>query len=407
MLVGADSIIQCYPNDEAKRCLDAIEKLKMRSMNRKGKFYIVCNSYQPNTAFTNRVSSFLRGFSELGVDVEVIVLAPDAKGSMIKETYPHITLKYMWERMPFYNRLAYKFAEEYYGWRFSRHLKPGDIVYLTNFGNIFFKVLKRKGVKILHEKTEHPDIYSFKGFNVEKYKKDVHRVDGMFVISTALKTYYLSLGVPEEKIVILNMTVDSNRFRGLKKQPSEPYIAYCGTASNNKDGVDELIKSFSIVHKTHPDVKLYIIGKTPEKDDVSGNLKLIEELGLKDSIVFTGIIAAAEMPQILKNAAILALDRPDSLQAQCGFPTKLGEYLLTENPVVVTKVGDIPIFLKDGQSALLAEERNPQEFASKLIWALEHPSEAAEIGKSGAKVALENFNYLKETKKIVKMINKL
>ena len=67
---------------------------------------------------------------------------------------------------------------------------------------------------------------------------------------------------------------------------------------------------------------------------------------MKDSIVFTGIVSAADIPQILKNAAVLALDRPDSLQAQCGFPTKLGEYLLTENPVIVTKVGDIPLFLE-------------------------------------------------------------
>ena len=109
----------------------------------------------------------------------------------------------------------------------------------------------------------------------------------------------------------------------------------------------------------------------------------------------------------MKNAAVLALDRPDSLQAQCGFPTKLGEYLLTENPVIVTKVGDIPLFLKDGETALLVEERKPKEFSSKIIWALEHPEEATEIGKAGAQVAMREFNYLNETKKIIDVINRL
>lgn len=33
-----------------------------------GKLYVVCNSYQPNTASTNRILSFVRGFSELGVE---------------------------------------------------------------------------------------------------------------------------------------------------------------------------------------------------------------------------------------------------------------------------------------------------------------------------------------------------
>lgn len=368
--------------------------------------YIVCQSYYPNTAFTNRILSFIRGFSELGVDAEVVFLIPDPRRSTIQEHYPHITFKYMWKSMPFSNRFINKIAEEYYGWVFAKKLKKGDIVYLTNFGNIFFKVIGKKGVKVVHEKTEHPDIYGFKGFNVERYKRKVTKVDWMFVISTALKDYYASLGIPADKIEIVNMIVDFNRFKGLKKQSSETYIAYCGAASNNKDGVDELIKAFAIVNKVHPDVKLYIIGEIP-RNDVSGNLKLVEELGIKDSIVFTGIVPYVEIPQILKNAAVLALDRPDSLQAKCGFPTKLGEYLLTENPIVVTRVGDIPVFLKDGETALLSQERNPQEFSSKLIWALEHHEEAARIGKAGAQVALKEFNYLIETKKIINVINKL
>lgn len=371
------------------------------------KLYVVCNSYHPNTAYTNRVLSFLRGFSELGVDTQVVFLAPDKDKSTVQELYPHINFNYMWENMPFTNRIINKLAEEYYGLKFAKQLKPGDVVFLTNFGNIFFKVIGKKGVKVIHEKTEHPDVYTFRGFNLARYKREVPKVDGLFVISTALRDYFASLGVDKTKIKIVNMTVDSNRFTGLIKQPTEKYIAYCGTASNNKDGVDELIKSFAIVHQTHTEVKLLIIGETPDKEDVSGNLKLIKDLGLQDVIVFTGIVSSANMPQLLKNATILALDRPDSLQAKCGFPTKLGEYLLTENPVVVTKVGDIPLFLKDGESALLAEERHPEEFASKLIWVLEHPSESAEIGKKGAKVALSEFNYLNETKKILNVINKL
>ena len=371
------------------------------------KLYVVCNTYTPNTAFTNRVMSFLRGFSDLGVDAEVVCLAPDSKRSIANEKLPHISFRYMWEKIPFYNRIFNKIIEDYYGRKFARMLKMGDVVFLTNFGNVFFHVLGKKGVKVVHEKTEHPDVYHFKGFNVERYKREIAEIDGLFVISTALKDYYVSLGVPEEKITIVNMTVDNTRFFGLKRSPSEKYIAYCGSVSNNKDGVDELIKAFAIVHKSQPDVKLYIIGKVLDNDDTLGNIKLIETLGIKDYVVFTGVIPSSKMPQMLKNALILALDRPDSLQAQCGFPTKLGEYLLTENPVVVTKVGDIPLFLKDGESALLADERNPQQFASKVIWALDHPEAAAKIGKAGAEVALKEFNYLTETTKILNVINNL
>lgn len=366
--------------------------------------YIVYNSYQPNTAPTNRLLSFLRGFSELGTQVEVVFLEPDSNYSKVTEHLPNIYFNYMWNRLRIKNRFIEKLTGFYWGWKFSKNLKAGDKVILLTAGRVFFNLINRKDVKLYHERTEHPDIYMIKGFDIKKYKARIKDLDGMFVISTALKGYFSSLGLAKEKIEIVNMTVDSNRFINLRKEPSEKYIAYCGTAFNNKDGVDELIKSFAIVHKVHPEVKLYIIGKTPDPKDVSGNLKLMETLGLKDSIVFTGIVSAADMPQILKNATILTLDRPDSLQAQCGFPTKLGEYLLTENPVVVTKVGDIPLFLKDGETAILAEERNQEDFSSKLIWALEHPVESVKIGKAGAQVAMREFNYLTETKEFIKAI---
>lgn len=368
------------------------------------KFYFVYDSYVPNTAPANRILGFIRGFSELGIDVEVVFLTPDLKRSKVDKALPHVTYRYLWDGFPIDNRIALKFMSEYWGWKFSRSLAPGDKVFMMGERNVFFHVLNRQGVELYTERSEHPDAYPVRFFCMNKYKREVHKLSGMSVISTALKNYFVSLGLPENKIQIVNMTVDNNRFRGLIKQPSEKYIAYCGTASNNKDGVDELIKSFAIVHKSHPAVKLLIIGKTPDKKDASGNLKLIENLGLKDSVVFTGVVSSSEMPQLLKNACVLALDRPDSLQAQCGFPTKLGEYLLTENPVVVTKVGDIPLFLKDGETALLAEQRNSQDFASKIIWALDNPEEASQIGIKGAQVAMREFNYLNETKKIVKQI---
>ena len=201
------------------------------------------------------------------------------------------------------------------------------------------------------------------------------------------------------------MIVDPKRFTSLKKQKVDiRYIAYCGTASNNKDGVDELIKAFAIVAHQHDDIKLMIIGKTPSKEDESENMLLIEQLGIKDKVIFTGIVESEKMPQLLKNAEMLALDRPDSLQAQCGFPTKLGEYLLTGNPVVVTKVGDIPKFLVHEESALLANQRDPQDFAKKIQWVLDNPILAKAIGENGARVALREFNSNHETYKMINFI---
>lgn len=371
-----------------------------------GKIYILKPSFSPNTASTNRLIGLLKAFSIRGIDVEVVFFISDPNRSEAPEM-PHIHYNYYWKKLKVKNEklqtLLYAFL---YSKLFIKRLLPGDTVYLYGCNEMIADLVKIRGIRVFHERTEHPSVSKLKLLNVDKYLEGCSKLSGLFVISTGLKEYYSSIGVPEKNIEIVNMTVDPTRFENLSKQKTERYIAYCGKATNNKDGVDRLIKSFAQISKSHPDVKLYIIGTPPSRADESGNLELVEELGISDKVIFTGIVAAEKIPQILKNAAILALARPDNVQAQYGFPTKLGEYLMTGNPVVITSVGDIPLFLKDQESALVASPNNIDDFAEKLDWVLKHPHEAETIGRRGYEVAIRNFNANIEAEKIITKLTK-
>lgn len=364
---------------------------------------MVRSMYLPNSAPINRMFGFLKAFSDMGCEVEAVFL--DANPAKANVVIPHVEFKYCWDGLLKWGKSLRTALSFVYAAHYVRTIPKGSNVLLLGTDSYLPLFLRRQDLKIYYETTEHPSL-SRKIFGMKRYVEQCRRLKHIFVISQALKDFYVANGISHDRVSIVNMTVDPSRFVGLTKQTGvKRYIAYCGTASNCKDGVDELIKAFAICHKQHPDVFLYIIGATPDKEDKAGNLALIKSLGIEDSIVFTGIVDSSQMPQLLKNAEVLALDRPDSLQAKNGFPTKLGEYLLTENPVVVTKVGDIPLFLKDGVSALLCEERNPQAFAAKLCWALEHPQEASLIGKAGKEVALHSFDCHIECKKIITVIN--
>ena len=363
--------------------------------------YILSRYYEQNSAPTNHALSFIKGFSELGVKAEWVFLIPWGDFAHCDKDFPGIRMRYLWKEKIARNRV---FRHLYKHWAYARFffsLKKGDKVLLLGMGEYLHFLVRRKGIKVYHERTEHPQAvraskYSF--FN-RHYNNDCSRADGIFVISHALKTYFESIGVAPERTHVINMVVDSNRFKNIKKENSTvPYIAYCGKASNLKDGVDDLIKAFAIVASKRPKVQLYIIGEPPAKE--SDNHDLVEQLGVSDRIVFTGVVPASRMPQLLTNAQMLALARPNSLQNKYGFPTKLGEYLLTGNPVVVTRVGDIPLFLEHGLSAMMSDCRDVNAFAENIIWILDHPEEARIIGQKGKEVAEANFNYLKETKKM-------
>lgn len=368
------------------------------------KLFIVCAEYQPNSAPHNRLVSFLNVFEKRSIDVELVFLFPNSNNTKPIFSYKHISVTYAYECSSFFkHRYVAKLFTHIITKYLIRRLSDDDCVFVYSGGIILKRLKLSTNARVFYEMTEHPDVMRWR-IPIQKkiYIEGCRKVDGLFVISTALKDYFKGIGVSEEKITIVNMTVDPTRFDSIQKEDGAGrYIAYCGAASNNKDGVNRLIEAFWYVAQKHEDVKLYIIGKAPSVSDDEGNIQLVERLRLKDRVVFTGVVSADDMPRILTNATVLALARPDNLQAKNGFPTKLGEYLLTGNPVVVTKVGDIPLFLKDGENALIAEADNVKEFADKLLWALEHPDIASSIGRRGREVALKNFNSVHETQKII------
>lgn len=373
--------------------------------------YFLNFSYCPNTAPENRLQGYYHALDKMNVKATVVYIHPDNHCSRNSTKYKNISTEYLWNpympyRGPFRRLTLFRYIR-----RFLKRLRAGDIVYTYSLSLLTKMCEEVKGVRVFAERTEHPEATvafpnPLLALSDSEIITTINNLSGLFVISNPLKAYYENLGIDPSKIHVLNMTVDVERFKNIKKAACrEKYIAYCGNVSNNKDGVDILIKSFALVCKKRPDIKLFIIGKTPSQTEASDNLRLIKSLGIEERIVFTGVVSSEQMPQLLKDAVVLALARPDNLQAKYGFPTKLGEYLLTENPVVVTSVGDIPLFLKDGVSALISEPSNVEMFAKKLLWALDNPGEASAVGKAGAAVAAEFFNSDIETKKLLSVIS--
>lgn len=367
------------------------------------KIKIVCRRFGPGLASTNRLLAYAKGFVECGCEVTFIYLITnnrDAKlsfGSDIKAIN-------LWEADGIFAR-KYKLIS-YIKNLFSIKsvINPGDVVFM--YGDqvpiqLACVRLKNKS-KIFCEITEHPfhdDRKISTRLNTILSNILLRRFNGLFVISNNLKDYYESVGIDNSRITIINMFVDAERFQfQSKRMQSTPYIAYCGKISICKDGVNDLISAFSIFNSKIRGYKLKIIGSFYNSSDEEKLRELVYRLKLENSVEFTGPVPPSEMPELLNNATILALDRPNSLQAQNGFPTKLGEYLATGNPVVVTKVGEITNFLRHKINAFLAEPGNNEDFADQLEYIVNNQELAKKVGQEGRKLVFKEFSYLTQSK---------
>jgi len=291
-------------------------------------------------------------------------------------------------------------------------------LYTTSARYILFFYLAARllGIILVQDEVEYPTVLLKKPKSklariyAGLYTSCVYRLfDAILVMTTRLEVYFRDRIRKRARILRVPMTVEMSRF--LTNPWSSPekskYIAYCGYVGGNKDGVQNLLEAFAELDATHDDVKLYVIGDSGGNSDLERLQQSARDLGLQHRVVFTGRILRSEIPRYLCNATILALARPAGLQSEGGFPSKLGEYLATGNPVVLTRVGDIPEFLTDGNDAFLVEPDDVDGFARKLDYVLSHQDLAKDVGLRGREVARANFDYHVHGKKTAQFLRTL
>ena len=362
--------------------------------------YYLSPAYDSSTAAINHIMAYVKGFAENGVHVNLFFIRPSKSREKYEGEIENVVFHYLWDND--------KTKNKYWNYlknlrKFFRLMQPDIPVLVYGSSFVLYFLRKKKNIKLYHERTENP--YMVKEVFNFLYLKTLPKLDGIAVITPSLRNLFIEeFRVKPEKIIVANMVVDESRFSNLNRIAESHTISYCGTISEWKDGVSYLVKAFAIVNNKYPEYKLVIMGDFENMETKSLIKSIVDDNNLNDSVVFTGIVKNDEMPKRLMDSEILALSRPKQKDKAFGFATKVGEYLMAERPVVMTNVGDASYYLTDKYNVVFAKPNDELDFAEKLLWVIEHPKEASEIGKQGKEVARKEFNYYTESQKIIDLI---
>lgn len=278
-------------------------------------------------------------------------------------------------------------------------------LFVLSFFKVVGKILK---IKFCRDLNEYPK------YVINKTKKPFFAdlsylfFDKIFCISHFLIDFYQPKLSAKTQIDLLPMTVDEDRFdcQSSSSILNSKLITYCGDLSQSKDGIFDMIHAFSRILKTYPKYILQIIGINDNKIHMEEIYHLVKHLNIENSIIFSGLISPVDIPSYLSKSRLLLLCRPKSIQAQGGFPTKLGEYLLTGIPVVLTNVGEISLYLENNVSAYISEPSDIDSIAENIKFALIQEQKSIEIGLKGRKVALNHFSYKVQGAKLLTFLKK-
>ena len=301
-----------------------------------------------------------------------------------------------------------------------RHLHKGDIAYVYLYP-LFMQAMillaaKMKGAKTIKETCEHPGALRSHKFSRLADWIEFHLLmpgyDAFIVISRSLELFVERYKRRDAQVICIPILVDpepyDRDYSGMQSAIDVPYIIHTGTMHEQKDSISKILHAFQRLRQEQPQLpcKLVFTGAQSNPKRCKYN-KLIEQLGLTDDVILMGYVSDDEILRLQHFAAFSIIYKSDNLQTRNCFPTKLGEMLISQVPVITTTVGEANHYLQSGVNAYLFDENDESRLVSHMSYILSHPQEAALVAQRGREVALNTFNPISQGKRLSEFIHNI
>jgi glycosyltransferase involved in cell wall biosynthesis len=204
------------------------------------------------------------------------------------------------------------------------------------------------------------------------------------------KQHYIELGFPNRVGVVPNVVDTANicprpeHFRVHHGLQHTFVFLFAGRLVGNK-GVDLTLAAFAEIASAHPDTRLVIVG--PSEDNSSGTLQQrVQELGLSDRVVFTGLLAGQDYWDALSGADVFVLNSYSE-----NFGMAPAEALSLGVPVLLSdQVGIADLVTQYGAGWITPLQVGAISDAMSRV--LTQRVILPETGRNGARLAHEHFS---------------
>ncbi|RMG67434.1 MAG: glycosyltransferase, partial [Nitrospirae bacterium] len=238
-------------------------------------------------------------------------------------------------------------------------------------------------------------------------KKKVREGADFFIAVTERAREALLLeGVSPEKIIVLPMGININRFRpdrttGLEVRnefgirPSEKVVLFVGRAVWEK-GIYDLIYAIKLTegYLKDAEIRAVITGRGPELETVK---ERVRELGIFDRFIFIESYPYHKIHKLFNMADIFVLPSISLRSWKEQFGMVLIEAMACGTPVISTLSGSIPEVV--GDAGLLVQSNDPHSLADAIIDLIKNDDKRLELGKKGRERVESNFSSEKISQK--------
>lgn len=195
--------------------------------------------------------------------------------------------------------------------------------------------------------------------------------------------------------------VDLTMFKPIgTRNPNE--IVYIGRIIEDK-GLRYLIEGFSKSVKSIPDLKLIIGGS----GDLEGELRqYVKANGLAENVEFIGYVKNQDIARVYSRASLCVYPSITMKRWAEQVGTVNFQALACGTPILTTKSGAIPEYIKEGEGAMLVEEKNSDAIAKAINSFFTNSSLRVKL-LNGARDAARRYDVRVEIEKAQELFDEL
>lgn len=182
-------------------------------------------------------------------------------------------------------------------------------------------------------------------------------------------------------------------------------LVYIGDISEHRRSMSTLIDMLGLMR--HQDVILLLIGKVDVPRTRSLLNASIQQLQLGDRVRFLEEVPHGTIKFYLWESVVGLVPLRPEPRWEVDIPQKMFEYMACELPFVASDLRPPRKFAEESGAGMVVEPLSAQAFADAVDFLLDHPEEAARMGRNGRRAFLERYNMDAESAKLVELLESL
>lgn len=247
------------------------------------------------------------------------------------------------------------------------------------------KCIKNSNLKSLLGLLENKYYYNKKIFT--------DKINFIITPSNFYKNKFIEDGINENKITCIHNFIDTRKYD--IKIKDKNYILYLGRLSKEK-GIYNLIEAIKISVKENNNIKLYIAGDGPEKDNI---INVIKKYSLEENIILLGFLNEEEVKKYIAECTFLVIP---SVWYENG-PYSILETQCIGKTIIGSEIGGIPEFVKNNEYGLTYKFDSYEELSKKINELWNNREKCIKFGVNAKKYAQMEYDSEAYYDKIIKI----